>query len=100
MAMIRAYKVQLTPAKIDDRGMVTFLLYDPGTKTYNITAANLADMQAQARALVQHEFKQDASCYVSLPHRSDRKPPGFDAATRQIRTIRYVPVINPGAGDG
>lgn len=89
MATQRFYKVQLTPAKIDDRGVVSFLLFDPGSKTYDITASTLHDMQAQVRALVADDFRKTAACYVRLANRAERKPAGFDKATREIQTIRY-----------
>ena len=89
MATERSYKVQLTPAKIDNLGCVTFLLFDPGTKTYDLTASNLADMQVKVRALVTTDFRQTAACYVRLANRSERKPAGFDKATREIQTIQY-----------
>ena len=89
MATQRTYNVKLTPAKIDDRGVVTFLLHDPGERKFTITARSLPEMQGHVRALIVNEFKQTAACYVTVP-RGERKPPGFDAACRSIQTIRYV----------
>ena len=90
MATQRFYKVQLTPAKIDARGVVSFLLFDPGTKSYDVTASTLPEMQAKVRALVADDFQRTAACYVRLANKSERKPAGFDKATREIQTIEHV----------
>jgi hypothetical protein len=90
MAKTIEYKVSLTPAKFDDRGCVSFLLFDPGTKDYTVAADSLARLQGDVRALVVNDFKQSAACYVRLAERNARKPAGFDKATREIQTLRYV----------
>lgn len=94
MATERSYIVQLTPAtKTPDYGTgfsgYSCMLMDPAARTFTISASSLPAMQAEVRRLVAEEFKKTAAVYVRLPSRKDRKPPGFDQATKAIQFIEY-----------
>lgn len=112
----RKATVQLTPCEFTERAngieTMSFLLFDERAKTYPVTFRKLDELTEECRRLVREEFKMDAACYVRLP-RGERKPPGFDAATRTVQTIRFhkkapeaaqadfltAPYINPETGE-
>lgn len=89
MATMRQFNVTFTPCKFEG-GCVSFMLYDPRSKTYSVSATTLAGMQDQVRGLLQSDFRMDAAVSVNLADRRERKPAGFDKATNEIRTLRYV----------
>lgn len=81
------YAVTLSPAKITDGG-VSHMLFDPRAVKTPITASSFDALETEVRALAQTHFPvEHVVVYVGLP-RGERKPNGFDAATRKFQTIR------------
>lgn len=97
MATMRQFTATFTPCTFTDRGGVSFLLYDPRSKTFSISATTLAGMQDQVRGLLQTDFRMDASVYIRMADRTARKPAGFDKATNEVRHLRYIPPIDANA---
>ena len=81
------YSVTLSPATIE-HGCVSHMLFDPRAIKTTITASSFAALEAEVRVQARAGFPTEAvSVYVDRP-RGQRKPNGFDAATRAFQTIR------------
>jgi hypothetical protein len=85
MAQTRNYSVTLTPAKVD-HGSVSYLLFDPNSRKFDVTASSLPHLVSEIGRLAKEEFKRTCAVYCTVP-RGERKPPGFDKAVSSVRTI-------------
>lgn len=93
MPQVKPYTVKLTPATVEhhDTGFtsVTFKVFDPNAVNHTIEASSVQQIENKVRQLAK-EFGRTCSVYVAPAAKSQRKPPGFDAAMRKLQTIEFA----------
>lgn len=98
MPIPREYLVSFNPAEKQGWGGYT-ISFDMTTSNpvHRVKASSLPDLERDVRELAR-QYGRTCSPYVRLP-RGERKPAGFDAWSKTVNIIDFVPPV-PSLPDG